>query len=473
MTRSPILLLAAFLGLSGCASMQPGRGFDDVQRSVSERTGMQVHWDNGSPDDEEAATAVRSLLEHELTPEAAVQVALLNNRALQAIYEELDIAQADLVQAGLLNNPVFGGEVRFATDGGGSGVVLDLTQEFVSLLYMPLRKGRAGAEFEAAKLRVTLAVLDLAGETRIAFYEYQAAQQLLEMRRSVAEATAASYELAKRLREAGNNRDLDVSNERALHEQSRLDLAAAEAAVFQRREELNELMGLWGPDTGWNSGERLPEIPAEEVSPDGLEQHAVERSLDLAVARREIEVAARTLGIARPMALLGELDAGVAAEREVEGGWSVGPSFALSIPLFDQGQAATGKARAQLSQAAHKYVAEAVSLRARVRAAYLAVTAARDRAQYYAGIVLPLRQQIVDQTQLQYNAMQIGAFQLLQAKRDQIEAGARYIDALRDYWIARTTLDQILSGRSTRPGSRLADSPAPFQKGAMTSGGGH
>jgi cobalt-zinc-cadmium efflux system outer membrane protein len=133
--------------------MKPGMGFDDsggVRQTVAERTGMKVHWSNGSKEDAEAAAAVNDLLSHDLTADAAAQIALLNNHELQAIYEELNLAQADVVQAGLLRNPVFSGEVRFATDGGGTGVVLDVAQDFVSLLWMPLRKGRAEAAFEAA-----------------------------------------------------------------------------------------------------------------------------------------------------------------------------------------------------------------------------------------------------------------------------------------------------------------------------------
>ena len=146
--------------LTGCASMKPGMGFDDVRQSVSDRTGMRVHWNTGSAEDREVAAAIDALLERELSAEEAVQLALLNNRELQAVYEELNLAQADLVQAGLLRNPVFSGEVRFGVDTSGTGIVLDATQEFVSLLSMPLRKGRAQAQFEAAKLRVTASVVD-------------------------------------------------------------------------------------------------------------------------------------------------------------------------------------------------------------------------------------------------------------------------------------------------------------------------
>ncbi|MDZ4753023.1 MAG: TolC family protein [Phycisphaerae bacterium] len=441
------VITAAGLWVGGCAGMKPGMGFDDVQRCVSERTGQKVHWDNGSPEDEEARAAVRGLLASELSADGAVQIALLNNRNLQAVYEDLNLAQADLVQAGLLKNPVLSGEVRFATAGGGTDVVLDLSQDFVSLLSMPLRKGRAQAQFEAAKVRVTGAVLDLASETRVAYNELQAAEQRRELRGTVAEGMAASYEFAKRLRAAGNTRELDLFNERARYEQSKLDLAASEADVVQLRETMNELMGLWGDSVGWRIAGRLPPIPADEIPSEGLEARAVERSGDLELARREVEVAARTLGIAKPFALLQELNTGVASERDFDGSWSVGPSWSLPIPLFDQGQGEIGTANARLRQAAQHYYATAVALRARVRAAHAAVLSARDRALYVEKVMLPLREKIVDESQLHYNAMQVSAFQLLQAKRDQVEGGVLYVESLRGYWLARAKLELILSGR--------------------------
>ena len=443
--------------LCGCASMKPGMGFDDVQRTVSERSGARVHWNTGSEADAEVNAAIESMLEQELTADEAVQIGLLNNRDLQALYEELNIAQADLVQAGLLRNPIFSGQVRFATTGSGTGVELDVAQDFISLLWLPLQKARAEASFEAAKVRVTAAVLDAAFATRMAFYDYQAAEQTREMRATVLEATSASYDLAKRLRQAGNNRDLDVSNERALYEQSKVNLAAAEALTINLRERVNALMGLWGAQTQWRAATRLPDLPEQQQSTDSIERQAIEASLDLALLRRETEVAARALGIAKPFGWLDDAEIGVAAEREVEGDWSVGPSLALPIPLFDQGQASVGRAQAQLRQAAERYIARAVEIRARVRAAHSAVMSAYDLARYYQHIILPLRQQIIDETQLQYNAMQVSPFELLQAKRDQIDAGAEYIMALRDYWQARAAFDQILDGRMT-----------PFERSAIT-----
>jgi cobalt-zinc-cadmium efflux system outer membrane protein len=72
---------------------------------------------------------------------------------------------------------------------------------------------------------------------------------------------------------------------------------------------------------------------------------------------------------------------------------------------------------------------------------------ARDRALYYRDILLPLQERIVNEAQLQYNAMQIGIFQLLRDREQQIETGVAYVEALREYWLARADLAQIASGR--------------------------
>lgn len=479
MRMPPFITALVGLGLlAGCSAMEPGLGFDDVESQVASRTGASTHWNTGSSEDAEAQAAVTALLAGELSADGAIQVALLSNRELQAMYEDLSIAQADVVQAGLLHNPVFSGEVRFASGGGGTAVVLDAAQDFVSILSMPLRRGRALAEFETAKLRVTGAVLDMAFETRTAFYDMQAAEQMRQMRSTVLEATGASYELALRLRAAGNNRELDVQRERALVEQSRLDLAMAEADVVRARERLNALMGLWGEGAvAWRAADRLPALPEADPALSsggpGLESRAIEASLELAILRREGEIAARTAGIARPFAWLDSAEVGVAGEREGDGAWSVGPSLALPIPLLDQGQAAIGAAQARYRQAAERLTARAIEIRARVRAAHSDVVWAYDRATYLQSVMLPLRAGIVDQTQLQYNAMQVSAFELLQAKRDQITTGGEFIAAVHDYWLARATLDQILAGRL--PATSMIDptsatlTPSP----GMTEAGGH
>ena len=472
--RAGALLVTALLG--GCATVPSGAGFDEVRATVAERTGGQrVRWNQGSEADSTVAEEVGSLLTDELTADEAVQVALLNNQGLQATYEDLMVAQADLVAAGLLENPIFDAEVRFPEGGGGAGLELAVVQEFLSVFQIPLRKKIAAAAFEATKLRVAGEVIELAAEVRDAYFDLQAARQLLEMRQTVLEASEAAYEVAKRLHAAGNITDLSLNLERAAFEQAKLDLAAAEYEVIARRERLTALMGLWGRDAGaWQVAQRLPEPgdSSEEVKLAGLEREAVANSLELSAIRYNIDGAGRTLGLNRTFGLVPELELGAIGEREGEdGAWAVGPVFSLPIPLFNQGQPGVAAAQAELRRARAQYVATAVELRSAVRAAAALLQNARARVAYYKQVVLPLRAQILEQSQLQYNAMQIGPFQLLQARQQQIEAGAQYIEALREYWQARSAVGVLQSGRFRRAEGGGSVAPASGGGGGMTGGG--
>lgn len=249
------------------------------------------------------------------------------------------------------------------------------------------------------------------------------------------------------MHEAGNIRDLDLDNELALHEEAKLALARAEIERTDARERLNALMGLWGLETEWKISARLPDLPQDEAPVEGIESRAVAASLTLAQRKIEIEREAQRLGFVRQTRLTPDPALGISAERESESGlWTTGPAFAVSLPLFNQGQPAVARAVAVLNSLQQSYAAEATELRSAVRRAASRVLASRSRATFLQRVLLPLRSRIVEGSQLEYNAMQQGTFQLLMAKREEIAAGATYVEELRDYWIASAELGQILAG---------------------------
>ena len=439
-------LFASLVLLSGCTSVALNAGFDDVRGTVEERSVSKIFWNNGTELDKEAAEKLGSLLKTKLTADEAVQVALLNNRDLQAVYSDLGVAQADLVQAGLLNNPIFEAAVKFPTSGGQANLEFITVMNFLDVFYMPLRKRVAAARFDEAKLRVTGAVLDFAARARTAFYLHQANEQMLELRQTIVQALNASLDVARRLNEAGNITDLDLARERALAEAGKLALRSAEISVRQSREQLNDLMGLWGRNTEWQTDERLPEIPSQPMPTEDIERVVLSRSIDLSHARQRIIVAGEQLGFNKTTALIPELGFGPFAERN-EGAWEAGPVLEFPIPLFDQGQARVGRAAAELRRAQQEYYALAIRIRSTARAVRDRMEGFRDRALYYRDIMLPLHERIVNESQLQYNAMQLGPIQLLRAREQQIETAVAYVEALRDYWLARGDLGQILVGR--------------------------
>jgi cobalt-zinc-cadmium efflux system outer membrane protein len=448
-------LMGCVLALSGCASVDLSAGFSDVRLSVQQQLGAPLYWNNGTDLDREVDEKLKAILREKVTAERAVQIALLNNRELQAVYADLGVAQSDLVQAGLLKNPLFDAIATFPITGGRPDFELTAAMSFLDVFYSPLRKRVAVSRFAEAKSRVTGAVLDLAGRVRSAFFDYLGSEQLIELNQSIVQGLAASLDIAQRLHEAGNASDLDYARERLLLEAAKLQLRRVEIKSRQSREQLNILMGLWGDETEWRSEGRLPDIPKDEIPLQGFERMAVERSLNLAEQRRRIIAAGEQLGLNRATALIPDLDAGARGERG-DGAWAVGPVLQFPIPLFDQGQARTARAAAELRRAEQEFYAMAVRVRATARMVADRLIGARDRALYYRDVVLPLHQQVVDETRLNYNAMQLGPTDWLRAREQQIGAAASYVEVLRDYWLTRSDYQQLLIGRLPQASASVA-----------------
>jgi len=463
-------LFSFLVFLGGCSTVNLNGGFPEVSALVGERGGHKVFWNNGTDLDKEAAEKLGSLLKDKLAVDDAVQIALLNNRELQGVYSDLGVAQADLVQAGLLSNPIFDGAIKWPTSGGGKPELeLAVVMNFLDIFYLPLRKRVAAARFEETKTRVGGMVLDFAARVRAAFVLHQANEQMLELRHTIVQALTASFEVTRRLHEAGNITDLDFARERALLEGGKLALRSVEVAARQSHEELNILMGLWGKQTEWRTEERLPEMPTQPIQTEDIERIALNRSVDLLHARQRVVSSGEQLGLNKATALFPESHMGVLGER-ADGAWEVGPVLEFPIPLFDQGQARTGRAAAELRRAQQEYYALAVKIRATARTLRDRAQGARDRALYYRDIMLPLHERIVNEAQLHYNAMQLGPIQLLRAREQQIETAAAYVEALRDYWIARTELAQLLSGRLPAGDGARAGDAAAAMRGARTQG---
>jgi cobalt-zinc-cadmium efflux system outer membrane protein len=434
--------------LAGCATVDARPAFDEMRGLVAQHApDSELAWPEGPADDAALRERVQAWLAQPLTPDAAVRIALLNNRNLQVLYGELGVAQADLVQAGLLENPVLTADVRFGINGPGTGVDVGLVQNVISALQIPLKRRVAAAELERAKLEVAGLVIDLAARVKVSFVGLQGALQRLELDASVVEATALAADVARRQHTAGTITDFDLASEEALAAQAQVDLARDQARAAEDRERLSALMGLWGEDTGWQVGARLPDVPSDPLPNHGLESLAVAQRLDLAAARAATLAVAERLALERLYGLLPEGDLGLASAREIDDGrWSLGPSLGLPIPLFDQGQARRAKARAELLQGEARFAALAVEVRADVRRLLARAEAARTQAIQYRTRVLPLRRRVFTQAQLEYNGMLIGVFQLLQAKRDEVEAGRAYITALTDYWTTVARLEGAVGG---------------------------
>ena len=439
------LLLAA---ITGCVQVPKQAGFGDVQKLVHQRGDYRLHWNQGSTADEQVARAIDDLLIRELSVDGAVQIALLNNQHLQAIYEDLGVTQADVVEAGLLENPVFFGQTRFPDKSPSmTNLEFEITQNFLNILMLPARKKLAAIQFEEVKLRVADEVLKLTAEVRAAYYRAIGASQIKQMRQHIAEAAEASYEMARRMHTAGNTSDLNLASEQGHYEQARMDHAQSTTLVVEFREQLIRLMGLWGAQAELKLSHQLPDVPKREMALEHLESLAIKNRLDLASARQEVEVLAQALGITLDWRWIGKADVGVSTERDTDGQWVTGPSLTLELPIFNQRQADIARLEARLRQGQKRLAAQAVDIRSEVRSLRARLMMQRHLVKHYKEVVLPLQERIVHLTLQKYNYMLTGVFDLLIAKQNEFDNYQKYIETVRDYWITRAQIQRVVGGR--------------------------
>jgi outer membrane protein TolC len=455
----PLALALSALMLSGCATFSSDGGLGDVSRLTGERTGEPVQRIN-----ESTRAAVTQLMSQPLTPDDATKIALLNNRGLQASLAYLGVAEADLVQAGRLRNP----GLSFSRKSGSDveidrGIMFDLT----GLLTMPMRRTIETGRFEQARLDTAAQAVQLAFDTRKAYFNAVAARQSLTYAMQVASAAQAGAELAQRLASAGNWSRLDQTREQVFYAEATAQLARAGHQALAARERLTVLMGLWGDDTGYALPERLPDLPPAAAEMSDIEAQAIAQRLDIRIARRDAEALASALGLSQATGFINVFDVGYINKSASGQSRANGYAIALELPIFDWGTARNRGAQARYMQAVHRTAEIAVKARSEVRVAYSGYRTDFDVARHYRDEVLPLRQQISKEVLLRYNGMLAGVFELLSDSRDQINSVNAAITAQRDFWIADTELQAALSGKGSASNDNAtsanatATNPAP------------
>ncbi len=441
----PRLAIAALaMVLSGCATLSADGGMGAVNRLAQARTGAPLQLLRSDADRRALDELLAARMAQPLAADDAVRIALLNNRGLQATYWEVGIAEADLVQAGRLQNPAFG--YQHKTGGGTTAIERTLTFNLVSLMTAPLAARIEGRQLDATRLQVANEAVAVASATRRAWVEAVAATQSLAYARQVAAAADASADLGQRMRRAGNWSAFDQAREQAFHAEAMADVVRAMSAATAAREQLTRLMGLWGEQAAYRLPERLPELPAAPREMADVEQVAVRERLDIRAAMLASQRTAASLGLTRATRFINVLELGGVRERE-GAERQRGYEITLEIPLFDWGGARTVRAEAVYMQAINRLAETAANARSEARESYQAYRAGYDLARHYRDVVIPLRKQLSDETLLRYNGMLVSVFELLADAREQRGAVIAYIGAQKEFWLAEAGLEAALGGR--------------------------
>ncbi len=441
------LALVLMLFLAGCSvNTNPSTEFESVKQDIKNETSISIA--NTSRENIDLVRKhINKLLENELTEDNAVKITLLNNRKLQAEYEKIGIAKANLAQAKLLKNPIFSLSYKFATEANQFDIInMSLFQNFLDALLTPSKKKLAMVELEKTKSFVTNQILQTIAVTKNAFYNVLFTNLTLELEKKILIAKEASYEFAEVLFEAGNINALELSIKKADYLEAKLNIADIEVALIDAKEKLNQALGLYGKDIKWKLNEAFEEKNLHELKFDNFENKVISKSLKLKYNQLQMIAVAKKYGIDIANTVLSNFTIGPDSEREDNGVWFVGPAFSIGIPIFDFGKAVSAAAQAELYQQWNNYTSTAVNIRSFARMARINFLNSKRKLNYYQKAVIPLKEKIYQETFDQYNAMQLGVFELLKVKSDELTAHIQKIKIEKDFIFSKIELDLLLSG---------------------------
>ncbi|MBL8569475.1 MAG: TolC family protein [Phreatobacter sp.] len=478
---------AMILALGGCATYSPDGGLSVARETASRELRQDTVRLRGPEDVARANERVRLLLRSSLSADAAVQIALLNNRGLQAAYNDLGIAEVQYVQAGLPPSPTLS-LARLVSTGGTLEIERQLLVNILGLATLPQRRAIAEARFTQAQLRAAEETLRLAGATRRTYYRAVASRQLVAALTQAQSAARTASELFKRLGETGAVNRLDQAREHVFYADVTAQLARARLQERADRERLVRQLGLWSNVADLKLPGQLPGLPARALARENIEREALNKRIDLRIARLEIDGVGRQFDLTQWSRFLNvlevrgilnnerspvtettyRLDNGNLVQdrhQEIERTRVSGLELEFQIPL-DLGEGRIREAREGYLRSVNRLIEKAVNVRSEAREAYQRYRGSYDFARHYQGQILPLRQIIADESLLRYNAMLTDVFPLLQEARARIAANATAIEARRDFWIAATDLQLVVIGGAGAGGGGAEGASAAAVAGA-------
>ena len=439
------ILCVVFMA-SGCA-INPRPAFDETNATVRTRTGLETTWMRSEAEEALVLARVREMLKEPLSPRQAAQIALINNRALQASLEELGVAHANLAAAGLPGNPEIEGFIGWPSEKSASKKIdLGFGMDILDLVVLPSRRNLARLELKQAKALAGNHILEVAARAQTEAYELQALEATAAITATALEIEEALTEFAQARFKAGTLAELEFEEESAHRDELKARRAMLELDVRKKREEINQTLGLWGDLTGWSMEPLSSDLPGRDPEGADFESVALAQRLDLTAARAAIELLEGTLRLQKRTRLLpAGVRVGVETEKE-DGVRITGPRVALQLPIFNPGRAESARVEALYFQAQRLLEDGATRARAEVREKRDQLLGSRALIAHHESIVAPRKKRIVEMKRGYYNMMLKGADDLLRARRDEVEAEADLIEARKSYWIARTELALALGG---------------------------
>ncbi len=487
------LLLSGCISATGIANEiaqfeDPKAGFQTVSLRTETATGKRTVWAQSREQSQALAREVSILAQGKtISADTAVQVALLNNKGLQAAYADLGIDAADVWQQMLPENPKI--SVGVLGIAAPETILFRAVESMIATnLQAAMTRDRrvdiAKTRFEQTQLKAVDDTLRLAAETRRAWIRAVASFETVQYLRQGQIAADAASDLAEKLGESGALPKAGQAREHAFYAELTGQLAEARLDAQLAKEELTRLMGLWGRDVDYYVPDALPPLPQLLRAGSTIESEALKSRVDLQIAQLELELAAKTFGLTQATRYVSDLDllTGFEAEQETETEYELTggeleesksrkvvftPQLELefTIPIYDTGKPRLRKAELAYLRGANLLAEKAVNIRSEARAAYTNYRARHEIGLHYKRNVLPLRQTIENESLLTYNGMITNTFELLADTRAKIGTLIVSVNAKRDFWLADADLNAAIYGPGPGGTSVSEVSPATIDAG--------
>lgn len=485
--RISIFLLAALV--PACQPPDADSRVGDAADLAEKRTGRRPAWDQSWDDAGFHADDGETL-----SLDRAVALALRANRDLRADIEAIGQADADLLQAGLMQNPVFSFMIMFPSGGGrtmlrGNSLPMQPIQD---LWLIPARKKVAAAALRETVLRVADRGVETVADVKKNYAGIQFAQRAVELIQQNMSLVEQSTGIIQISQSAGKANQVEASLSRIRHERLRSDLFAMQTMLQTAKHQMLMNLGSADAKSSWVVTPPDDDLPTSLRTLDetDLILLAAENRLDLKSMEWQTESALRRITLAKregwPDLAVGftfersprgrtrgassrALAADAAAQGFVDGlnqtmppptvgqiaplprptrevKYTLGPMIQFELPIFDWGQAQTAKAIHEYEQRRAAYDAKLQGVVQSVRDTLVRLDEADRQFALFKDVILPEVERNLELARESYVAGQTNLTIYLQAQEDVISTRIRMLEFLRNLRVLEAELERAVGG---------------------------
>ena len=468
--------------LASCATVDHIPELRQADEALAKATGMHSKWVELGE-----AKTIEPQSDGTIPLDSVVELTLYNNRSLRADLEVLGQAKAELVQAGLLSNPVLSIMTGLPEGGGRADVAFGLSKDIADLWLIPIRKRAAQAIVQQRVLSFTDTAMNLLNETRTTYFGLQYQVLASDLQGQNLRILQESMEIAQARLRAGDTTQLDINLVRARYLEAQNQLLQLHTDANMSRRTLLRLMGVSKASTDWSPEPLRMDRAVAGLSMDEAElvEVALLQRLDAQAARWELEAAVAeydqqrrkvipslSLGIsgerferralpgrdvaadtARASVAAGQLTAPEIQsraqrrqERSQEIDLTLGPSIEMPLPIFDQNQAQIAKAQFRAKELQQRYEEIEQRVAEGVRNAFLQRRLAEDRVKLFRDSLVPLQEANLTLARTAYQSGRESILTVLVAQESLIRTRLDHAAAVRDFEVSKANIERQLAG---------------------------